>query len=64
MLFIIIGFVFLNGYFLKDLFSDPVKVKVDNFVGRYYEDVINDKDYKKIYDSRSRSRSILSMSTA
>lgn len=50
LLFIIIGFVFLNGYFLKDLFSDPVNVKVDNFVGRYYEDVINDKDYKKIYD--------------
>lgn len=50
LLFIIIGFVFLNGYFLKDLFSDPVKVKVDNFVGRYYEDVINDKDYKEIYD--------------
>ena len=50
LLFIIIGFVFLNGYFLKDLFSDPVKVKVDNFVGRYYEDVSNDKDYKKIYD--------------
>lgn len=50
LMFIIIGFVFLNGYFLKDLFSDPVKVKVDNFVGRYYEDVINDKDYKKIYD--------------
>lgn len=50
LLFIIIGFFFLNGYFLKDLFSDPVKVKVDNFVGRYYEDVINDKDYKKIYD--------------
>ena len=50
LLFIIIGFVFLNGYFLKDLFSDPVKIKVDNFVGRYYEDVINDKDYKKIYD--------------
>lgn len=50
LLFVIIGFVFLNGYFLKDLFSDPVKIKVDNFVGRYYEDVINDKDYKKIYD--------------
>ncbi len=50
LLFVIIGFVFLNGYFLKDLFSDPVKCKVDNFVGRYYEDVINDKDYKKVYD--------------
>ena len=50
LLFVIIGFVFLNGYFLKDLFSDPEKVTVDNFVGRYYEDVINDKDYKKIYD--------------
>lgn len=50
LLFVIIGFVLLNGYFLKDLFSDPVKIKVDNFVGRYYEDVINDKDYKKTYD--------------
>ena len=48
--FVIIGLVFLNGYFLKDLFSDPVKVEVEDFVGRYYEDVINDSDYKKVYD--------------
>lgn len=50
LLFVIIGLVFLNGYFLKDLFSDPVKVEVEDFVGRYYEDVINDSDYKKVYD--------------
>lgn len=50
LVFIIVGFIFLNGYFIKDLFSDPVKHKIDSFVGRYYEDVINDKDYKKIYD--------------
>lgn len=50
LVFIIVGFIFLNGYFIKDLFSDPVKHKIDSFVGRYYEDVINDKDYKKLYD--------------
>ncbi len=50
MIFIVIGFIFIYGYFLKDMFSDPVRIKVDNFVGRYYEDVINDKDNKQKYD--------------
>lgn len=50
LLVIILGFVFIYTYLLKDMFTDPVKIKVENFVGRYYEDVINDKDFKKIYD--------------
>ena len=50
LLFIIIGLVFLNGFLFKDIFADPVKREVDDFVGRYYEDVINDSDLKKIYD--------------
>lgn len=50
LLVIILGFVFVYTYLLKDMFTDPVKIKVENFVGRYYEDVINDKDFKKIYD--------------
>ena len=50
LIFIVVVFVFLYGYIIKDMFSDPVNVKVDNFVGRYYEDVINDKDNKQIYD--------------
>lgn len=47
LIFIILVFVFLNGYFLKDLFSEPVRVEVPSFVGRHYEDVINDEDYEK-----------------
>lgn len=47
LVFIILIFVFLNGYFLKDLFSEPAKVDIPSFVGRYYEDVINDEDYEK-----------------
>ena len=50
LLVVILGFVFVYTYLLKDMFTDPVKIKVENFVGRYYEDVINDKDFKKIYD--------------
>ncbi len=49
LILIMLVFVFINGYFLKDLFSKPEKVEVDNFVGRYYEDVINDVDYEKVY---------------
>lgn len=49
LILIILVFVFINGYFLKDLFSAPEKVEVDNFVGRYYEDVINDVDYENVY---------------
>ena len=50
LLVIILGFVFVYTYLLKDMFTDPVKIKVENFVGRYYEEVINYKDFKKIYD--------------
>ncbi len=49
LILIILVFVFINGYFLKDLFSTPEKVEIGSFVGRYYEDVINDVDYEKVY---------------
>lgn len=46
LILIILVFVFVNGYFIKDLFSTPDKVGVPSFLGRYYEDVINDADYE------------------
>ena len=46
LMLIILVFVFVNGYFIKDLFSTPDKVDVPSFIGRYYEDVINDADYE------------------
>ena len=43
-------FVFVNGYFIKDLFLKPEKVSVPSFLGRYYEDVINDDDYENKFE--------------
>lgn len=45
----LLAFAFINRYFLKNLFGSPERIEVDNFVGRYYEDVINDPDYSKLY---------------
>lgn len=49
LIFIILIFIFINGYFLKDLFGTPDRLEVINFVNRYYEDVINDSEYNKTY---------------
>lgn len=49
LIFIILVFIFINGYFLKDIFGTPERLEVQSFVGRYYEDVINDADYNKTY---------------
>lgn len=46
LILIILVLVFVNGYFIKDLFSTPDKVEVPNFVGRVCYDVTNDTDYK------------------
>ncbi len=46
---ILLAFAFVNRYFLKDLFGSPDKIKVPDFQGRYYEDIINDPDYNGLY---------------
>ena len=46
---VLLAFAFINRYFLKDLFGSPERIEIDSFVGRYYEDVINDPDYVKLY---------------
>lgn len=46
LILIILVLVFVNGYFIKDLFSTPDKVEAPNFVGRVCDDVTNDADYK------------------
>lgn len=50
LIFIILIFIFINGYFLKDLFGTPDKIEVENFIGKHYEDYINDRDYTDIYN--------------
>ena len=46
LILIILVLVFVNGYFIKDLFSTPDKIDVPNFVGRVCDDVTNDADYQ------------------
>ena len=43
-------FLVLNGKFLNGLFGKGEEVKIGSFVGRYYEDVVNDSDMSQIYD--------------
>ncbi len=50
LIFIMIVLVFTIGYFMKDMFSNPEQIEVPDFVGRYYEDVINDSDYNEQYN--------------
>ena len=46
----IVVFVFLWQFFLHDLFMEAQKYEIPNFVGRQYQDIINDKQYKGIYN--------------
>lgn len=46
---VLLAFAFINRYFLKDLFGKPDRLEIPGFVGRYYEDVINDPDYAKLF---------------
>jgi serine/threonine-protein kinase len=43
-------FIFLWNYWLKDIFSDPVRITVPSFVGYNYEDIKNNKEFQEIYN--------------
>ncbi len=42
-------FVFLWNYWLGDLFAEPERVNIPNFVGSTYEELINNKEFQNIY---------------
>ena len=48
--FAVAVFVFLWNYWLRDLFSDPVKISILSFVGSELEDVQNNKEFQKLYN--------------
>ena len=50
MVFSVAVLVFLWNYWLKDMFSDPVKISIHNFVGSSFEDVENNESLKKTYN--------------
>lgn len=47
--FIIALFVFLWTYWLNDLFAEPVRIEVEDFVGKSYTDVVNNSEYSSLY---------------
>ena len=70
--FALLIFVSLWNYWLKDLFSDPQRVNIPNFVGDQYEEVINDKGFQDVFsftitydvDSESDEGEIISQTPA
>ena len=48
-LFMLSVFVFLWNYWLGDVFSDPVRINVPDFVGSMKSDVVDNAEFKKIY---------------
>ena len=50
LVFAVAVFVFLWTYWLKDLLSDPVKIEIEQFVGRKYETIENNEELKKVYN--------------
>ena len=49
LVFMIAVFVFLWNYWLRDIFSTSARVELPSFVGKPYEDVVNDSAYKELY---------------
>lgn len=43
-------FAALWNYFLKDLFSEAVRINIPNFVGSDYEEIINNREFQSIYN--------------
>ncbi len=50
MVFIVAVFAFLWNYWLSDIFSDPVRINVPNFVGSQCDDIVNNKEFQELYN--------------
>ena len=50
MAFILFLAVFLWNYWLKDIFSPGQRVTIPNFVGSYYDTIINSKNFSKSFN--------------
>ncbi|MEG1632518.1 MAG: Stk1 family PASTA domain-containing Ser/Thr kinase [Oscillospiraceae bacterium] len=49
LVFIMLVFVFLWNYWLKDIFSVAERVDMPNFVGSSYEEIINNRDFSSVF---------------
>ena len=46
----VVVFVFLWNYFLRDMFSEPKKISIPNFIGSSYEDIEQNAELLEIYN--------------
>ena len=49
-LFLLVLFVFLWQYLLADIFSEPERIRIPNFVGDNYADVISNDEFDEIFN--------------
>jgi len=45
----VVLFGWLWNYWLRDLFSEPERVTIPNFVGSSYEEIINNKEFQNVF---------------
>ena len=50
LVFMIAVFVFLWNYWLRDIFSVAERIELPNFVGQNYESIVNDSNYRDLYN--------------
>ncbi|HIW16789.1 MAG TPA: Stk1 family PASTA domain-containing Ser/Thr kinase [Firmicutes bacterium] len=50
LIFLLVLFVFLWEYLLKDIFSEAERINIPNFEGSYYTDVLNNPEFDEVFN--------------
>ena len=50
LIFLLVLFVFLWEYLLKDIFSEAERINTPNFEGSYYTDVLNNPEFDEVFN--------------
>jgi len=50
LLFLLVLFVFLWQYLLADIFRDAERIRIPNFVGDYYTDIIENEEFDEVFN--------------
>lgn len=50
LLFLLVMFVFLWQYLLEDIFREPERIRIPNFVGDYYTDILSNEEFDEVFN--------------
>jgi serine/threonine protein kinase len=50
LIFVVVLVAFLWNFWLKGIFEDAVRIEIPNFTNKFYETVINEAEYKGVYN--------------